>query len=98
MEEKSMNELFYGADIATKQEQFKNAMLEIEKKHIEWFKERQTDRPLEEHDRLHSHWATYTTNGTVMFNFLPHSELPDYIKDECIEAFKKIYVGAKQNP
>ena len=97
MNSKEMNELFYGKELTEKQEQFKKELDQIEKKHIEYFQARETDRP-QPHDLLHNHYIILTSNGSVMFNFTPGSDLAENIKDECTEAFKRVYPGAKQNP
>jgi len=91
-----MNELFYGKDLTEKAELFQKELDAIQEKHIEYFKERPTDRP-QDHDLLHNHYMVYTANGTVMFNFTPGSDLADNIKAACIEAFKRVYPGATQN-
>ena len=92
-----MNELFHGKDIAEKAKLFDVELNAIDEKHKDFFKERKSHLPSREHDTIFSHCLIHTSNGIVTFNFIDN-ELPQYIKDDCIEAFKKVYPGSKQNP
>ena len=97
MNDIDMDELFHGKEIADKAKLFKAEMDAINEKHKDFFKERKSHFPSQEHDSVYNHWATYTSNGTVTFNFTDE-ELPEHIKSDCVDAFKKVYDGAKQNP
>jgi hypothetical protein len=93
-----MNELFYGKDIADKAKLFKEELNKVEENNFEYFKSQRSKFASEEHDKLGNHYMIYTANSRVTFNFLPDSKLLQSIKDECIEAFKRVYTGAKQKP
>ena len=97
MKEIDSTEMFHGKEIADKDKQFKAELQKIEEKHKEYFKERISSRFKEEHDRLHNHYIIYISNGTVMFNFTPDSDIAEYIKEECFDAFQKVFPGSKRN-
>ena len=85
-------ELFFGQDYAVKMEKFKNALLEIEKKHIDYFKSRPSKfEEHEPHDFLHNHYMIITTPPNVYFKFEEHSPLPVEIRDECTLAFRSSF-------
>lgn len=87
------DELFHGKEIATKDKLFKAELEAINEKYKDFFKERPSRFESKEHDSLHMHYIIHTTNGQVTFAF-HDDELPEHIKDDCIEAFKKVYPGA----
>ena len=91
----SMDELFFGKEIASKALLFKAELETLNEKHIEFFKNRKSHLSSQEHDNIFNHCMTYTSNGTVTFNFTDN-ELPENIKIDCIEAFKKVYPGSKE--
>lgn len=90
-----MDEIFHGKDIADKAKLFKSELEAIDIKHKDFFKERKSHLSSQEHDSVFNHCMTYTSNGVVTFNFTDEV-LPEHIKNDCIEAFKKVYPGAEQ--
>jgi len=74
-----------------KQEELIKELLEIENKYIEFFNNRPSKFEREDHDRLHNHWILYHDNTVVKFGFQDDSEVPEYIKAECHQAFKRIF-------
>lgn len=94
MEEKSMTELFHGKDIADKDKLFREELKAIDEKYKDFFTERKSPLSSQEHDSVVFHCATHTANGMVTFMFTDN-ELPEHIKNDCIEGFKKSFPGAK---
>lgn len=85
-----MNELFYGKEVVEKRDLFKQELLDIERKNIEYFQSRLTEcHP--GHDLLHYHYTIYTSDGRVTLSFKDNSDLREDIKEECIEAFKRVF-------
>ncbi|QIA06442.1 hypothetical protein [Draconibacterium halophilum] len=75
-----------------KSEEFKEKLLEVEKKHIKYFEER--DPVFEsdgERDHLHNHWVLWTQSDRVKFGFAHNSDLPDEIKKDCIDVFDQVF-------
>lgn len=95
MKDIDMDELFYGKDIADRAKKFKIELNAVNEKHKDFFSSRKSHLTSQERDKVENHCMTYTSNGTVTFNFTDEV-LPEYIKHDCIEAFKKVYEGAKQ--
>jgi hypothetical protein len=87
----NLNELFYGKEAAEKIEKFKNGMLEIEKRHLDYFEQRPKKFTHDKSDRLHNHYVTQTNNNGMSFNFIKDSDLEQYIRNECIEMFNRIF-------
>jgi hypothetical protein len=83
--------LFCGEDFYNKNEEFIKEMIEIENRHIEFFNKRPPKFSSDEHDRLHDHWILYNDNALIKFGFGPDSDIPDYIKNECIDVFIRIF-------
>ena len=65
------------------------ALFEIELKYLEFFKSRKTDDPFEEHDRLYLHRTIYTNPPNISLQI--DDEIPEYIKNECQQAFKELF-------
>lgn len=89
------NELFHGKEIAEKEKLFKIELEAINEKHKDFFKERPSRFESQEHDNLYMHYMIRTANGQVTFAFTDN-ELPEHIKNDCIEAFNKVYPGAEK--
>lgn len=85
----SLIDLFENPEYLKARDAFKSGLLEIETKHIEWFKNRKPKREDEEHDKLHNHYYINKKIASIDFGFYNDSELPNDIKDECLDAFKK---------
>ena len=84
-------EYLYGEEFHKKDKEFTEALSQIEKKHIEFFKNRPPKFKSDEHDRLQNHWIMINDNQNVKFGFDNNSDIPEYIKVECLQAFKKIF-------
>ena len=87
----NLNELFYGKEAAEKIEKFKNGMLEIEKKHFNYFVQKPKKSDVDENDRLHNHYVVITKNSSISFSFINDSNLDEHIRKECIELFNEIF-------
>ncbi|MCX2473549.1 hypothetical protein OQZ33_04310 [Pedobacter sp. MC2016-05] len=81
----------YGDDYVDKEEKFQTALNEIELKHDKWFADRTDIISGSKPDKLHNHWITYNDGNSLRFGFHNDSEIPEYIKNECIAAFKVVY-------
>ncbi|MDQ3290409.1 MAG: hypothetical protein M3Q05_03865 [Bacteroidota bacterium] len=84
-------EYIYGDEYAEKNKAFESEMERIEEKHLDFFKNREPRNETEKHDRLHNHYALSTASGQVSFRFNEGSDLPEEIKQECVEAFHRIW-------
>ena len=82
-----LDEFFYGEEAAKKKVAFETDLNRIEEENIEWFGERESNYPNEEHDRLHNHYMLHYGNGRVMIKIIT-DDLPDVIRDECLESFR----------
>ena len=85
------DELLYGKEFENKKKLFEEKLIEIEDKHSEWFSNREDTRDITNHDRLHWHYLFGFEPGMTRFNFIPESELPLYIREECFSAFYEIF-------
>ena len=88
--ELDQTELFHGKELSEKDRQLTEALERVEQKHIDYFKARPSKRLNEEHDRINMHYWTLISDGVIQFNINPDSDLPQYIKDDCIKAAKEI--------
>jgi hypothetical protein len=89
--DKSILETLFGKDRFEKSEKLKQSLLEIEGKHIEFFKSRPPKFEGELHDRIHNHRLMWEENSIIKFGFEKDSTLPPSIQNECINCFKEIY-------
>lgn len=96
MSDLNLTELFHGKEIAEKQEKFKEELKKIEEENFEFFKSQPSKFPSQDHDRIENHIIVLTNNGRVIFNFSTVSNLPSEIRNQCVDAFKRVYVGATQ--
>ena len=78
-------------DYSKKVKELDEALSKIEKKYIEFFKSRPSKFELEEHDRLHNYWFMTCNNQLVRFGVDKNSDIPEYIKTECDQAFIRIF-------
>lgn len=86
-----LTKLIYGEEFAAKLDKFQTALLEIEKKHIDFFKGRKSRFSYEEHDKLHNHYILQYGQGPTSFGFQKDSGIPEYIQKECFECFNSIF-------
>jgi hypothetical protein len=63
------------------------ALLKVQQKHIKWFEKRPPLFEGQPHDLLENHW---TTNFSGEFGFNSDSDLPEYIKKDCVQEVKEI--------
>lgn len=84
-------ELFYGENGAPKMKQLKQGLIDIENKHLEYFKEKKSTLSFDKHDRLHNHYIMNTNPLGVHFGFMADSDLKEEIKNECQNLFNKIF-------
>lgn len=92
----NFDELFHGSDYAQRKEGLEKDLASIQEKHIEFFKSRKPLFPQDEYDMLHNHYLSKTSNGSFEFLFLNESDLPQYIRDECIAAVEKNFGKPKE--
>lgn len=84
----SEDEFLYGEEYAEKIKSLENDLLKVEERHIDWFKNRQSEIPNQEHDRLHNHYTIYYDGSGIYFNFQTE-DVPDEIQQQCLESFGK---------
>ena len=72
-----------------------DALSQIEKTHIDFFKKRPARNEYGEHDRLHNHYGMINQYGRLTFGIMGDSELPEEIKNECIDTFNLIWHESK---
>jgi len=89
--------LIYGEALYRKVKKFEEGLLVVEEKHIEFFKNRESQRLYEEHDRLHNHCSTIFFNNKITFGFEKDSDLPFYVRRECADLFKSTVID-EDNP
>ena len=70
-------------------ELFDTDLLAIEKEHIMYFQERVPKESTEEHERLCNHYTLQFGGYGVQFAFHPDSDLPEYIKQQCLKLFDR---------
>ncbi|MDB5262193.1 MAG: hypothetical protein JWQ14_1474 [Adhaeribacter sp.] len=87
----NISEYIYGDEYAEKNKAFAEEMSRIEDQHADFFKSRQRVNETEKHDRLHNHYALRTASGQVSFTFNQGSDLPGPIRQECTEAFHRVW-------
>ena len=87
----NLDELFYGNEAAEKIGKLKTGLIEIEKKHIDYFEKREGKFNKDDYDRLHNHYITITNPGGITFGFTTDSDLDEDIRKECIELFNGIF-------
>lgn len=78
-------------EMADKANQFKDELDKIEQANIEYFKSQEPLFRGDQHDELSNYYIIYTADQQVTFNFTPHSNLPQSIRDECLAVFKRVY-------
>lgn len=83
--------ILQGEEYYNKNKEFEEALSQIEKKYIDFFKNRPPKFESEEHDRLHNHYIILGNNQSIRFGFDKESDIPEYIKTECNQAFIKIF-------
>jgi hypothetical protein len=88
---RDISEFIYGEEYVEKNKAFEAEMENIEERHAEFFNSRPPRNETEEHDRLHNHYALRTASGQVQFHFNEGSDLPANIKQECKDAFHRIW-------
>ena len=84
-------EVFQGKEIAEKEEDFNEALHEIELANLEFFQSQEPHDETEKHARLHDYYFVYTRDGMITLSFLPERELRYDIKQSVIRAFTNIY-------
>jgi hypothetical protein len=88
---KTPAELIHGKEIAEKEEEFNEALHQIELTHLEFFKTQQPHDEREKHARLHDYYFVFTSDGRITLSFLPERELRNDIKQSVINAFTNTY-------
>jgi len=88
---RDISEYIYGDEYAQKNQAFEDEMAAIEEKYLAYFKSKPPQNETEENDRLHNHYALRTASGQVSFRFNAGSDLPAEIKQECTEAFHRVW-------
>lgn len=91
LEGNKLHEFMYGAEQADKIERFERGLAEIEKKYPDFFLDRKARLFPDEEDKLAFHYILIFNSYNITFGFTDDSDLPDYIKNECIKLFNSIY-------
>ena len=78
-------------DSHNKKETFTKLLLEVEQRHIDWFKKRPALFDYHPHDSIKNHTFSEDDGNSFRFNFWKHCELPEKIKVECVQAFKEVF-------
>ena len=94
-DEKITGELYHGKEFVEKEEEFNEALYEIELANIEFFQSQEPHDENEKHARLHDYYFVYTSEDIISLSFLPERELRSDIKAAVIRAFRNIYPAAK---
>ncbi|PIQ20827.1 MAG: hypothetical protein COW65_12805 [Cytophagales bacterium CG18_big_fil_WC_8_21_14_2_50_42_9] len=84
-------EFIYGDDYAQRNQAFADEMAALEEKHADFFKSRPSQIETEAHDHLRNHYNIRTASGQVSFRFNEGSDLPEAIRNECTQAFHRIW-------
>ncbi len=79
---------FYGNDFDDKKTSLGKDLLKIEAKYLDFFKERKPVLRKDKHDKLFNHYVM-RFEGAPRFLFHKDTELPQTIREECIQAFRK---------
>lgn len=86
-----ITDYIYGDDFAQRKQAFADEISRIEDKHQDFFKNRPATNETDTQDRLHNHFALRTAGGQVSFKFSQGTDLPEHIRQECVEAFHRIF-------
>ena len=89
LDEPSIFDKLKGEGYTNKMNEFNFYLLMVEQNNWDYFKDRPSSNGLHPSDRLHSHWIAYEKNGINIFDFLKESDLPQYIRDEVIDALNQ---------
>lgn len=84
-------EFIYGEEYSDKNKAFAAEIDRIEERHLDYFKSRPPQNETEKHDRLHHHFVLRTAGGQIALDFDPDEALPADIRQECVEAFHRIW-------
>jgi len=84
-------ERFHGKEFVEKEEDFNEALNEIEVANLEFFESQEPHDETEKHARLHDYYFVYTLKGIITLTFLPERDLRNDIKQAVIKAFTTIY-------
>ncbi len=77
-----------------KKEIFIKRLMEVEERHIDWFKKRPALFDYHTHDSIKNHTFNEEDGNLFRLNFWKHCELPEKIKNECVQAFKEVFGAA----
>lgn len=80
------------ADPIEKAKTFKKELEIIDKKYIDFFKNRKSPLPDQEHDSLFNHCKVYLGYNPVKF-FFTDDIVPKPIQRECFDAFNKVFAN-----
>jgi hypothetical protein len=84
----TMDLLFFGQGAITQMNRIEFSLLMVEQNNLDFFKERPSHLPSQPHDRLLSHYIIYTGDGRINIKFLDGTEVPLYIQEQVLKAFK----------
>ena len=66
-------------------------LLKIEENNLDYFKKRAPKNEFEKYERLHNHWISFFEGNIIEFGIIKNSDLPEYIKQQCIDIWNKIF-------
>jgi len=84
-------EFIYGDEYAEKNQAFEDAIAAIEAQHLDYFKQRPSAIETDDYDHLRNHYNIRTASGQISFRFNEGSDLPEEIRNECTQAFHRIW-------
>jgi len=84
-------ERYHGKEFVEKEEDFNEALYEIELANMDFFSSQEPHDENEKHARLHDYYFVFTSNGMITLTFLPERDLRRDIKQAVIKAFTSIY-------
>jgi hypothetical protein len=84
-------EFIYGEEYSEKNKAFQEQIDRIEQRHLDHFKSQPPHNETEAHDRLHHHFVIRTAGGQIALDFDEEAPLPADIRQECVEAFHRIF-------
>ena len=91
----SVTKELYGEEYKNRDETFKQGVEDIETRHIDFFKKRESRLTQDPHDKLRNHFIIYTGKGRISIGFDKQSDVPQHIQNEVLELFEQIWNPSK---
>jgi hypothetical protein len=82
----------YGEEYVNRKEAFESDIQAIEDKYKAHFEFKKSSAShLNEYDKLNNHFVTMVNFPMVTFAWVENTDLPEYIKNECLDVFNKYF-------